>query len=378
MSETVIDLYEPESGVLNVRYQPNEDTEIPENPPRFTWMPAKLENDVYILELSSDAQFAREHTLTYKPIQNNLFTPGQSLDSGMYYWRYALVSDDDRHTRISSWSRVRRFKVEGDLPTTPLPGRAERYADVRLTRPRLWLTEPELIDFRKRVGADQKFCHWEAFYEHSVKPFLQLPMTIEPEPYPRHQRVADRWRQMYIDCQEALYAIRHLSVAGVILEDKEIIAKAKEWLFHVSGWDPAGTTSRDYNDEAAFRVAAALAWGYDWLHDYLSAEERALVKERLLIRAKQVAFHVIERSKIHQVPYDSHAVRSLSSVLVPAGIALFEELPEAREWLDYTLEYYSGMYTPWGGADGGWAEGPHYWMTGMACVTEAMNLMKKI
>src|SRR5690606_20815786 len=96
----------------------------------------------------------------------------------------------------------------------------------------------------------------------------------------------------------------------------------KAWLLHVTSWDPDGTTSRDYNDEASFRVTGALAWGYDWLYNELSAEERELVRANLLQRTEQIAFHVIERSKIHHVPFDSHAVRSLSSVLVPGCIAM--------------------------------------------------------
>jgi hypothetical protein len=53
------------------------------------------------------------------------------------------------------------------------------------------------------------------------------------------------------------------------------------------------------------------------------------------------------------------------------------EEEKAQEWLDYTLEYFSAMYTPWGGKDGGWAEGPMYWTTQMAFVTEALNLIRK-
>ena len=181
---------------------------------------------------------------------------------------------------------------------------------------------------------------------------------------------------MYMDCQETLYAIRHLSVAGVIMQDDALIAKAKSWSLHAARWDTEGTTSRDYNDEAAFRIVGALAWGYDWLHDYLTAEEIDLVRGVLLRRTEQVAFHVMERSKIHHVPYDSHAVRSLSSVLVPACIAMSHEEAEAQTWLDYTLEYYACLYSPWGGEDGGWAEGPLYWTTGMAFVIDALNLIR--
>ena len=68
--------------------------------------------------------------------------------------------------------------------------------------------------------------------------------------------------------------------------------------------------------------------------DYLTAEEIDLVRGVLLRRTEQVAFHVMERSKIHHVPYDSHAVRSLSSVLVPACIAMRMKRPRHRHgWI---------------------------------------------
>ena len=76
--------------------------------------------------------------------------------------------------------------------------------------------------------------------------------------------------------------------------------------------------------------------------------------------------HVIEHARIHLFPYDSHAVRSVASVMVPACIALLGEHPRAQEWLDFAIDYYDTLYSPWGGADGGWAEGPHYWTTAMA------------
>ncbi|MDQ1913096.1 DUF4962 domain-containing protein [Paenibacillus sp. GD4] len=366
-------LYQPQSGVLTVQYQPDETTQLIENPPRFTWIPAQLDHDRYVLQISSAENFTAADTQTIQPIPLNLYTPDAPLAAGTYYWRYALLTEDGQ----TEWSVVRRFEVKEGLPVTALPSRSDRYAGAQKAHPRLWLQAPELAAFRKKIKEDPSFCGWDVFFERSVKPWINKELIQEPLPYPENKRVAKLWRQMYMDCQETLYAIRHLSIAGVVLEDEELIAKAKAWLLHVCSWNDEGTTSRDYNDEAAFRIAGALAWGYDWLHDYLSAEEREEVGKHLLRRTEQVAFHVIERSKIHHVPFDSHAVRSLSSVLVPCCIAMLGEKTEAQAWLDYTLEYYAGLYSPWGGADGGWAEGPMYWTTGMAFVTEAMNLLKK-
>jgi hypothetical protein len=372
----LIKLFEPRSGVLSVPYSPQEGTKLLENPPRFTWMPALAEGGTYVLQLSSSPEFADRETTQFHPIPYNLFTPDAPLSPGTYYWRYALAQDSDGGERASSWSKVRSFAVESGLPETPLPARSVRYAHTGGAHPRLWLSPDGVAALRSRIAEDAAYCGWDTFYEGSVKPWLSRDLIPEPSPYPGNKRVAHLWRKMYIDCQEIFYAIRHLSVAGVILQDDVLLARAKQWLLHAALWDAEGTTSRDYNDEAAFRVAGALAWGYDWLYDEMTEEERRLVREALLARTRQVAFHVIERSKIHQVPFDSHAVRSLSSVLVPACIALLHEVPEAAVWLDYALDYFSCLYSPWGGEDGGWAEGPMYWTTGMAFVTDALNLIK--
>ncbi|MFD2612293.1 DUF4962 domain-containing protein [Paenibacillus gansuensis] len=378
MSLSQVSLYQPKSGKLTVQYAPDEYTEITENPPRFTWMPARLDDELYVLQLSTAADFPEKATESFGPLPVNLFTPDRPLAAARYYWRYALLQEgaSDRSRLATGWSKVRSFEVPEGIPETPLPGRQERYTRVSAAHPRLWLGEERLAEYRAIIRQDPVTPGWEDFYRCSVLPWTDKPLIEEPRPYPDNKRVAKLWRKMYMDCQEVLYAIRNLSIAGVVLEDADLIEKAKTWLLHAADWNTEGTTSRDYNDEAAFRIAGALAWGYDWLYGELSASERETVRSTLFRRTEQVAFHVIERSKIHHVPYDSHAVRSLSSVLVPCCIALFDEEPKARTWLDYTLEYYSALYTPWGGRDGGWAEGPMYWTTGMAFMTEAMNLVK--
>lgn len=373
---TVNKLYQPLSGDLTVQYEPNKETKLIENPPRFTWIPAKLEDDRYVLEVSSSHDFRDGATKSYGPVLYNFYTPDEAFEPGGYYWRYALLEGEGEETRQSEWSNVRTFHVPDGLPLTELASRSDRYRQVQNGHPRLWLQPEEVDTFRAKAADHTDSASWQPFYEHSVKPWLTRELIPEPQPYPGNKRTASLWRESYLACQEVLYAIRHLSIAGIVLEDEALIAKAKEWLMHTASWDPDGTTCRDYNDEAAFRIAGALAWGYDWLYDELTSDERETVREQLLVRTKQVAYHVIKRSKIHHVPYDSHAVRSLSSVLVPCCIALFDEEPQVLEWLDYTVEYYYTLFSPWGGEDGGWAEGPHYWTTGMAYLTEALNLLR--
>ena len=364
---------QPTAGRLNIQYAPDGGCAVAENPPRFTWLPVIEDEARYVLRVSTDPGYAADATRTFADLPLNFFTPDRTFAPGAYRWSYAVWSDG---APASGWSADRTFTIAPDLPETPLPSRADRYADADMAHPRLWLGPARLAAFREAVAADPDHCAWSTFFEKSVAPWMERDVIPEPAGYPGHKRVASIWRQTYIDCQELIYAIRHLAVGGAVTGDAAMTARAKEWLLSVAEWNPQGTTSRSYTDEWAFRVNVALAWGYDWLHAELTDDERGRVREALLARTRETADHVIRNANIQVFPFDSHAVRAVSAVIVPACIALLDEADEARGWLDYAVEFLFTVYSPWGDEDGGWAEGPHYWMTGMAYLIEAANLLR--
>lgn len=365
-------LEQPSSAEMTVKYFPDAD-EVAENPPRFIWVPEMDSHACYALKLKHIA--TGKETL-FANIRHNFYRPDVCIAAGEYEWRYALW-DKAAKQADSVWSQARKFTLLEGAPEVPALQHEERYGTCSMAHPRLWLNPDEVEALGAKVKADPDYCKWSAFMKHSVTPWASRELIAEPKPYPNNTRTPPLWRQMYIDCQEAIYGIRHQAIAGKVLKDAALVAKAKAWLLHVAAWDVRGTSSRDYNDEAGFRIAGALAWGYDWLYNDLNAEERQFVREALLIRTREVAVHVMDRAKIHLFPYDSHAVRSISSVLIPCSIALLGEEPEAEVWLDYAINFYEAIYPPWGGANGGWAEGPHYWMTAMAYFTEAANFVLK-
>lgn len=375
MPHTLLD--EPKAGRLTIRYAPDTGTEIAENPPRFTWLPVIEDEAHYTLRISTDPGFAARDTRVFTRIALNFLTPDTVLPPGDHYWSYA-VCDPVTGKPTTGWSVTRAFSVPDGLPQTPLASRQTRFATAPQAHPRLWLTQTRLAGFRAAVKADPDHCTWARFFEKSVLPWMDRDIIAEPAGYPDNQRTAPIWRQTYIDCQELLYAIRHLAIGGQVTGDAAMLARARDWLLSAAAWDPLGTTSRSYTDEWAFRVTIALAWGYDWLHDQLSDDERTLVRAALLARTREVAHHVMHHAKIHLFPYDSHAVRAVSLTLVPACIALLGDDPEdeAREWLDYCVEFLSTVYSPWGDSDGGWAEGTNYWMMGMAYLIDAANQLK--
>ncbi|MGN1018981.1 MAG: DUF4962 domain-containing protein [Aristaeellaceae bacterium] len=334
-----------------------------ENPARFTWMPPAGNDAPCCIEVMRQGRIAYR----FEGIDRNFYTPDHVMEPGAYTYR-VLAGEEVIVPE-------KPFAIAGDAVHTPLVSRDRRY-DAIGAHPRIWLRPEELPRAREAVAGPLR-AEWEAFLASGVTPWMNVPVKPEPAPYPGNVRVIPLWRQMYVDCQEALYAVKHSAVAYRLTGDAIYLDNARRWLMALARWDVNGPTARSYNDEAAFRVTTALAWGYDWLHDDLSADERQCVRDALLARGRELFRYVTEDIRIHVKLLDSHGVRSLSMTLVPAALALFGEAEDARRWLDYTIEYFFCLFTPWGGDDGGWAEGPAYWQTGVSFFTEAITLIRK-
>ena len=267
------------------------------------------------------------------------------------------------------------IKVEHQELTLPAPN------TLSVEHPRLLIQRQQLSEFRTSLASTPDYCSFSTFLNRAVYPHLESTPMEEPQPYPpetvgKASLWRPYWRKMYMDCQVALNATRNLSIAGVILEDAELIAAAKRWTVGLADFDPAGVTSRAYNDEAAFRIIAALAWGYDWLHNYLDNDEKKRIKTALIARLEEIMNYLVDGIDLLNHPLNSHGVRSISSAVIPTSIALYHEHPTARDYLNYALEYYAKHYPPWGGSDGGWAEGPDYWNTAMAFLGESFDLIR--
>lgn len=364
-------LQELRASNFDIGYRPN--GKLTENPPRFSFMPEEGAK-CYCLEIAQTPSFEKAEVFHGLPL--HFFTPDRTFPAGHYFWRYAI---EEAGQRQSVWSRTRQFVITGKEAETPLPGRAQRYRNLPAQHPRLWMNPQRIQTIGETVRQDSNCYGFNAFVRYGVEPYenqsFQKAPPVNPDRWNPEKCHNNIWRSSYTYAQEALYKIKHLSIAGRLIKREDWLDKAKESLLDVAAWDPEGTTSEEYNDEAAFRVLRALAWGYDWLYDRLSESEKKTVQKVLLYRTDQVYQRDVVKAKIHQTPYESHPVRSLSMVLIPCGLALLGEAPEAEEWLNYALEYLACLYSPWGGEDGGWAEGGAYWTTALASVLEGLDLV---
>jgi hypothetical protein len=258
---------------------------------------------------------------------------------------------------------------------------AEIAAHVPSHAPRTMVIEGRHKDFRAycTTGEGAKaFAKIKADFDRDYLsyPFPDEPLTYgDPDPKERDSDKADKWRNVQDVCGRVSGIAEAATLIWIVTGEEKYFTKAKEFLLRSCTWhfapdwesDPVvGATDIYYNDEANFRLWRKLPLIYDQLRAKLTTEERKTVLahfkergDRTVAWIKKAKVEKIQRNSL-DVSAESHPVRFMSMVGTSA-LALWDDLPETGEWWRFAYVFYRDQFSPWGGDDGGWAEGNAYW-----------------
>lgn len=208
-------------------------------------------------------------------------------------------------------------------------------------------------------------------------PFPDEPVTYgDPSPSKRTSDMADKWRDVQDVCGTISGVAEAAALCWIVTGEERYLAKAKEFLLKTCTWNLApdwrkgpvlGATDIEYNDEGHFRLWRKLPLVYDQIRDQLTPEEKKFVLDHFRVRgnrsvewiARTGSIADIKRNSI-EAKLSSHPVRFMPMTGLTA-LALWDDLPEARQWWNFAYQFYRDQFTPWGGDDGGWGEGVAYW-----------------
>ncbi|MEY2879394.1 MAG: hypothetical protein RLZZ15_1774 [Verrucomicrobiota bacterium] len=208
-------------------------------------------------------------------------------------------------------------------------------------------------------------------------PFPAEPVTYgDPSPSKRDSDKADRWRDVQDVCGVVSGVAEAATLCWLVTGEEKYLAKAKSFLLAACAWHFApdwksgpvlGATDILYNDEGHFRLWRKLPEIYDQLRARLTADEKKLVLDHFRERGRRSAAWIEKQGDISHVrrnsadsDLSSHPIRFMPMTGL-AGLALWDDLPEARDWWAFAYKFYRDQFSPWGGDDGGWAEGSAYW-----------------
>ena len=213
--------------------------------------------------------------------------------------------------------------------------------------------------------------------DYLALPFPAEPVTYgDPSPSKRDSDKADKWRDVQDVCGLVSGVAEAATICWLVTGEEKYLAKAKDFLVRSSAWHfgpdwksgtVVGATDILYNDEGHFRLWRKMPLVYDQLREQLTPAEKQTVLAHFKERGNRSRAWIEREGNISQVTRNSiaadlssHPIRFMPMTGVTA-LALWDDLPEAREWWAYAYQFYRDQFPPWGGDDGGWAEGVAYW-----------------
>jgi hypothetical protein len=149
-----------------------------------------------------------------------------------------------------------------------------------------------------------------------------------------------------------------LGFAYQISGERKYGDEAKRVLLATAKWNPKGASGYLYNDEAG------MPYNYS-LRPHLFIRQRPAQRRRT---RRVPPRHANSRARDVRAPlpaqfwqpFESHRNRAWH-FLGEVAIAFHGEIPEADDWLWFSMNVFANVYPVWNDADGGWHEGMAYW-----------------
>ncbi|CAI6015852.1 DUF4962 domain-containing protein [Cohnella sp. JJ-181] len=341
-------------------FQPIANLVTTQNPPDFGW-PHVSGTDVYELQVATDSAFANVAYQKSDIAVNYYNFPVTFAAGESYFWRVRF----HKTAGWSNWSDTRKFRIDADAVPFPVPPVEQIMSKVSTTHPRVLTNAAELADFRARKEGDGKrtFQRIKTLADAALQAYQDNPAANAPPPEPATQDltyVSTETNKMY-----------YAAFIHLLTGEAKYATYARARLLNLSTWNTkSGPTYYANNDQIHRDIARKSALTYDWIYDTLSESDRVQALTMIVDRTQTIANDVaLGEARLTVSPYNSHGWSNVAYLGVIATALLHDDIvidgelvsARAQKWYKIGIPAYINLLPPWGGEDGGWAQGPGYW-----------------
>ncbi|HET6264546.1 MAG TPA: DUF4962 domain-containing protein [Usitatibacter sp.] len=304
---------------------------VTQTPPELTWPPQDGRH-TYVVSLTHPGGRTESRTTP-----ENWIVWDRALPPGDYQWQ---VKVKDGET-----GAPRRFTIAANAASFIVPGDEAALARARqLSHPRSWAKDESSPIAALRAERARAF----AGLLDEVEGKMASDVQAEPK--------AESMNANYEDTVAEQKRTLNAAVAWAVTRQPRYGAEAARRLVAQARWSATGPISYRNNDTASRTVAWTLALGYDWAHDALDEAQRRVILGAIRARMQEMVDELFARNDISRFPYDSHGNMTLT-VCAAISALVAGDIPEADEWFRRTVRTAVVWTSPWGGTDGGFANG---------------------
>src|SRR4051812_38856751 len=246
--------------------------------------------------------------------------------------------------------------------------------------PRLYFDPQQQAELRKLRTEPGHAKIWSNVVESAEWCLTKTPRTkwIAPvSPDPIYENLYDRFYAIMRD----LAITEHLAFAYALSGDKRYGDAARQWtLASCRAWRHEADSAPDGGKAyAVSRLLKGIAVGYDAAYDCFSDAERDEIRSTLTsIASKYFTGYFTTPTIAGESFHTHHATVEWSSFGVTA-LALLDESPDARKWLDATTTKFETHLLPLGlAADGAQVEGATFWASTMHYRIFFMDALRRV
>ena len=336
------------------------------NTPVLRWPAERGSAAHYDVRLSQDSLFGEERTMHREKIPWAMFNPHQHLPEGKWYWQYRISG--------KAWSALQTFEITLEAITLVSPS-AVRFLDgIPTHHPRLLVDEADIAHIRS-LPTDHD---WRAIIREA-EIALKQPILTEQNGLPdKRFNDADRNRKLQQDASKKLGDFAYSTVvplcqAYLLTGDNRYQHQAIRIAKEIATWDPKGVSHM--NDFSDARCMLALAVVFDTFHESLTAADKAMLLPPINDRA--ASFYTSWKNDIEAKILSGHVWQHILHYFFQTGLAVYGEIPEAAQWLEYAYELFLARAPVLGGVDGGWIEGASYFQMNMETLIDIPLTIKR-
>ena len=334
---------------FQVHASPSQEFPALVNPPSFNWPENHGDCVQYTLELKN---LSTTQDWSWQQVRSPMQL-SETLPPGQYQWRL-LANDETDTERASTWLD---FQITDDQPDYLAPTAKQLFAHCDGKTQWLMYFDDDVAAIRAQSTDTYT----------RLKQSAQLSVPLSQISYPSHYRRGQEEAKREAIANVRLWIDRDLMVHALLYRvwgEQEHGLEALQRLLHFAEWSPEGPASLlrpcTWGDEVGCSLARNLFLAYHWLSPLLEESEKAFIRP-LLVRIARQMTERLSQDNFRQFPGHSHTSR-LPGYLGLAALTLYREhdTAECEQWLSEALMLYRGILPFYGGADGGWVEGPFY------------------
>ncbi len=248
------------------------------------------------------------------------------------------------------------------------------------SHPKLYFTPQELAEFEARRGEGTSKLIWDNLIASAECCLTKTPRQDYIAPVaddPIYENLYDRFYAMMMD----MAIMEHLAFTYGLGGDGKYGEAARAWtLASCRAWKPDADATPDGGKAyAVLRLLKGVAVSYDLAWDRFTPEERIEIVTMLRTTTDNYYLNYFKTPEKESADFHTHHATVEFSSLGVVALALLDEVPEARDWMDFTTKKFEEHLLPMGLAeDGAQIEGATFWASTMQYRLFYMDALRRV